>query len=72
MSDRERTHVVGSMKGYYIMPLQWKPNWIDYRASRGRADDRGDAPRCPHCECELDRHPTPHSPRCKAWGGPLT
>jgi hypothetical protein len=51
-----------------VIPFEWQPNWIDYRASRARIDrrvDKGEVPaRCTVCGCETDITPAPHSPRC--------
>lgn len=50
-----------------------KPDWIDYRASVGRAERRLEAgeavSRCWSCKTELDVPVPVHSPRCRTLGG---
>lgn len=68
-----QTIITRPESGPVVAPFE--PNFIDWRASRGRADRRAaqyddTLEICAHCECEVDITPQPHKPDCRGIGMP--
>lgn len=69
--DAMRVRTMGQYDAGYELPAEkaGKPDWIDFRASVGRAERRVEAgevvSRCWSCRTELDVVVPVHSPRCR-------